>query len=363
MNNAVKLAPTVDWKKDIGPLKALLMDDTISEIMVNNWKEIYVERNGKMELSQTQFSTLQSFNQCVQALCIVAGREVNRRSPFLDAHLPDGSRMNVVVPPVSINGPILTIRKAQAATVDYRAMVAQGTFTEKVAYFLNKAVDARLNIIVTGASSSGKTSLLSVLTSFVDSPQRLIVIEDSSEVIVQVKNHVRMEVPQATPGEVQVTMADLLRNALRMRPDRIVIGECRGDEALDMLMAMNTGHKGSMTTVHANSAMDGLARLESMVMRSGNNIPRSFVQENIAGAIHLIIHTELNPNGKRQISEILEIRGWKDDKYETATLFKWTAERGLLSTGVFPAFVAKSTIPGIKFFENFFHPDQNVKLS
>jgi pilus assembly protein CpaF len=360
-NTATKIAPLGDWRQETGPLKALLMDGEVSEIMVNSWNDIFIERNGFIETSEAKFANAQQFMQCIQALCVFAGREVNRRTPFIDARLPDGSRMNVVVPPVS-HAPVLTIRKAIDSVLNYETMIKSGSLTEKAIYFLNKIVDGRQNIIITGGSGRGKTAMLSVLSSLIDSPQRVIVIEDTSELKVQVKNFVRMELPHAVPGEVQLKMADLLRNALRMRPDRIIVGECRGNETIDMLLAMNTGHEGSMTTVHANSAIDGLARLESLVLNSETNLPRALIQQNIASTVHYVIHMDRDPNGKRRLDEVLEIRGWEDGNYLTAPIFKWTAEAGLLTTGKIPRIAKERPAPGIKFHENFFDPSQNIRL-
>lgn len=359
-NTAVKI--TSDWRTETGPLRPLLLDQDVSEIMCNAWNEIFVERNGVMEQVETAFPNAQAFVTCVQSLCVVAGREVSRRAPFLDARLPDGSRMNVVVPPVAFGSPVLTIRKAINSLLDYRALIAKGAINDKAVYFLNKIVDARQNVVITGGGGSGKTTLLSVLTSFVDGPQRLIVIEDATEVKIQVKNYVRMELPQATIGDEPIKMAELLRNALRMRPDRLVIGECRGGETLDMLMAMNTGHEGSMTTIHANSATDGLARMESMVLHSGTAMPRALIQENIAQTIHFVMHMDLGPDGKRRLDEILELRGWKDGRYDYATIFKWRPDQGLVSTGVLPLIAGEKPVPGITFPEGFFRPEKRIRF-
>lgn len=353
---------TIDWRQDAGPLRPLLMDNEVSEIMANSWNEIFYERNGVIELAKEHFSSPTVFNQCIQSLCVYAGKEVNRRSPFLDARLPDGSRMNVVVPPVAFGGPVLTIRKAINSLMDYRALIERGALTDKAVYFLNKLVDARQNIVITGSSGSGKTTMLSVLTSFVDGAQRLIVVEDTTEVKIQVKNFVRMELPQAGMSDEQITMKDLLKNALRMRPDRLIVGECRGSETIDMILAMNTGHEGSMTTIHANSATDGLTRMESMVLHSGTQLPRALIQQNIATTIQYVMHTDLGPDGKRRLDEILEIRGWDNGTYVTAPIFKWNPKDGLVSTGKLPQIAAEKPVPGIRFPDRFFEPGVKVKF-
>lgn len=358
---AAKLS-TLDWRQEAGPLKPLLMDNDVSEIMANSWNEVFYERNGVIESSREHFASPVAFEQCIQSLCVFAGKEVSRRNPFVDARLPDGSRMNVVVPPVAFGGPVLTIRKAINSLMDFRALIERGALTDKAVYFLNKLVDARQNIVITGASGSGKTTLLSVLTSFVDGAQRLIVVEDTTEVKIQVKNFVRMEVPQLGIAGDEVSMKDLLRNALRMRPDRLIVGECRGAETIDMILAMNTGHEGSMTTIHANSAIDGLTRMESMVLHSGTQLPRSLIQENIATTIQFVMHTDIAPDGKRRLDEILEIRGWENGNYVTAPIFKWTPEGGLLSTGKIPHLAGDKPVSGIKFPERFFEPHVKVKF-
>lgn len=363
MTRALKLTKT-DWKQESGPLKPYLLDDTVSEIMVNSWKEIFIERNGLIEQVDSAFSNAEALMHCVQSLCVFAGREVNRRSPYVDARLPDGSRMNVVVPPVAFGGPVLTIRKALNTLLDFNALVEAGTLTNKAVYFMNKAVDARQNIVITGGGGSGKTTILSILSSFIDGNQRVITVEDATEVTIQVRNFVRMELPQAARGDERLTMADLLRNALRMRPDRIIVGECRGVETLDMLLAMNTGHEGSMTTIHANQASDGLARMESMVVQTGINIPMSLIQKNIGSTIQYVMHMERGPDGKRRLDEILEIRGWENGHYLLTPIFKWTDTKGLQSTGAIPLFAKDKPVPGVRFPDpdEFFKPGTDIKF-
>lgn len=352
-----------DWKRDSGPLKLYLTDETISEIMVNRWDEVFVERNGKIEKGQFAFQNPDSLLACVQAFCVFAGREANRRSPYVDARLPDGSRMNIVVPPVSFGGPVMTIRKAIAKFTDYRSLIKNGSLSEKAAYFLNSAVDARQNIIVSGGTGSGKTTLLSVLSSFIDGNQRVIAIEDTAELQLQVRNFVRLEIPPAHVGETPITMAELLRNALRMRPDRLIIGECRGPEALDMIMAMNTGHEGSMTSIHANRAIDTLGRMETMVLRSGIDVPNHLIQQNLGNTINFIVHMERAEDGRRRLDEILEIRGWDNGEYITETIFKWDPQMGSVSTGKVPKFAEKQSQANPVFPEGFFDPGFIVKLN
>jgi pilus assembly protein CpaF len=354
--------PLADWKREAGPLRAYLSDDTISEIMVNKWDEIFLERNGKIERAQAAFVNEAAFAQCVQSFCAFAGREVNRRAPYADARLPDGSRMNVVVAPVAFGSPAMTIRKARSGFVDYKNLIKIGSITEKAVYFLNHAVDAHQNIIVSGGGGSGKTTLLSVLSSFIDGNQRIVAIEDTAELQIQVRNFVRMEIPPAYSSETEITMAELLRNALRMRPDRILIGECRGAEALDMLMAMNTGHEGSMTTIHANRAIDALRRIESMVLHSGLDIPNSLIQQNVASTLHYVVHLERGVDGQRRVDEILEIRGWEKNNYVTAPIFKWRADTGLVTTGETPRFADPANKGPVQFPSGFFQPNASFSI-
>jgi pilus assembly protein CpaF len=231
-------------------------------------------------------------------------------------------------------------------------------------YFLNKAVDSNQNVVISGGGGTGKTTLLSVLSSFIDGNQRVITVEDATEVTVQVKNYVRMELPKQGSGNDQITMKDLLKNALRMRPNRIIVGECRGEEMADMLLAMNTGHEGSMTTIHANKAVDALSRIESMVLHSGTKMPPALIQQNIASTIHLIVHLERDANGQRRLDEIIEIQGWDNGRYLTAPIFVWDSEQGLISTGTVPRFAVSPPVAGVSFgdAQKFFHPATEVKL-
>lgn len=368
MNPLSNVSNTVtDWKTEAGPLRALIMDANVSEIMVNNWDMIFVEKNGIIEESSVKFKDPDSLMRFVQALAVYVGKELNRRSPCLDARLNDGYRLNIVIPPVALDGPSITIRKPSTQSKSYQDLVNLGHLDAKATYFLSQAVAARQNIIVSGGTGSGKTTLLNVLSSFVRTKERVVTIEDTAELQLKVKNLVRMETKAAIGNDTSVGMDMLLRNALRMRPDRIIIGECRGAETWDMLMAMNTGHEGSMTTVHANTAADALRRLESMILRTGTEAPLSMIQADVANTIHFIVQTSRNMDGKREITEIVEVcgRNAANDDYVTHHVFKNTPE-GIQSTGYIPKFVAEHAgrpDSKVKFPTDFFHPQKKISLA
>lgn len=356
---------STDWKVEAGPLRPLILDPNVSEIMVNTWDRVFVEKNGVIEETTIKFKDPDALMRFVQALSVTVGREVNRRYPCLDARLNDGFRLNVVVPPVALDGPSVTIRKPSAQVKNYQDLVASGDLDAKAIYFLSQAVAARQNIIVSGGTGSGKTTLLNILSGFIRSKERIVTIEDTAELQLKVRNIVRLETKPASGADTALGMDVLLRNALRMRPDRIIIGECRGAEAWDMLMAMNTGHDGSMTTVHANTAADALRRLESMILRTGTEAPLSMIQSDIANTIHIIIQTGRSLEGKREISEIVEITGRAGDEYNINPIFGMTAQ-GLLSTSYIPNFVAReinNANPKVKFPLDFFDPEKKITLS
>lgn len=352
-----------DWKSEAGPLKVFLNDKTVSEIMVNRWDRIFIERNGKIVEAEHHFKNAEALARLVRALAVAVGRELNRRFPCLDARLPDGSRLNLVVPPVSLDGPSITIRKASDAILSYQDLIQKGAIDGKAVFFLNRAVYAKQNIVISGGTGSGKTTFLNVLSSFIADHERVVTLEDTAELRLHVKNIVRMETKPAMGSEPAITMESLLKNALRMRPDRIVIGECRGAEALDMLMAMNTGHEGSLTTVHANTAMGALRRLESMVLRSGIEAPLSMVQTDIANTVNFIVQVDRSFDGKRQVVEILEVYGRDNDSYLTREIFKYDAEKGLVSTGAVPRFVSENRDEKLALNPEIFAPDKKVRLT
>jgi pilus assembly protein CpaF len=357
--------PPQDWRTEAGPLRPLFLDPTVSEIMVNNWQTIFVERNGVIEETQVKFKDDDSLTRFVMSLAVFTGKELNRKSPCLDARLNDGFRLNIVIPPVALEGPSITIRKPSTQAKSYQDLVAAGHLDAKVIYFLSQAVAARQNIIVSGGTGSGKTTLLNILSGFIRSKERVVTIEDTAELQLKVKNIVRMETRPPIGTDPGLGMDMLLKNALRMRPDRIIIGECRGAEAWDMLMAMNTGHEGSMTTVHANTAKDALRRLESMVLRTGIEAPLTMIQSDLANTIHFIVQTGRSLEGKRQITEVVEITGRDKDEYQINPIFKMVAGE-IQSTSYIPKFVTEHVaIPNskVKFPTDFFDPSKKVSLS
>lgn len=356
-------AITTDWRQESGPLKVFLTDPTVTEIMVNRWDRIFIERSGNIEESTYKFKDNEALWRFVQAIAVITKRDLNNRHPYLDARLPDGSRLNIVIPPVALESPIITIRKFNPSIINYQQLVNSGSLDDKSIYFLNHAVQAKQNMIVSGGTGSGKTTMLNILSSFIPTRERVVTIEETAELQFTVKNIVRMETRPAMGAEPAITIHELLRNALRMRPDRIVIGECRGVEAWDMLVAMNTGHEGSLTTLHANSAHDALRRMESMIMHTGSDAPRSMIQEDIAQTINFIIQAERGFDGKRKIVEILEIVGRSGDNYQTNSIFKNVQGQGMVSTGLIPAFITTQKTVKSQFPSNFFAPEFKIKLS
>ncbi len=355
---------TSDWKSEAGPIKVYLNDKTISEIMVNRWDRIFVERNGLIQEGEHSFQNAEALARLVRALAVTVGKELNRRVPYLDARLPDGSRLHLVVPPVALDGPTITIRKSSDHVMSYQELIQKGSIDGKATFFLNRAVYAKQNMVISGGTGSGKTTLLNVMSSFISDHERVVTIEDTAELKLNVRNIVRMETKPATGSEPAITMESLLKNALRMRPDRIVIGECRGAEAMDMLMAMNTGHEGSLTTVHANSAADALRRMESMVLRSGIEAPLSMIQMDLGNTINFIVQAERSFDGKRRVVEILEICGRDKDSYITREIFKYDPDKGcLVSTGIVPRFVEASRDEKLALNAEIFDPDKKVRLT
>ncbi len=291
-----------------GPLKPLLMDESISDIMVNGPANIYVERRGKLERVAVRFRDNDHIASVAQKIAARVGRRIDESSPMVDARLPDGSRVNVIFPPLAIDSPCISIRKFPTHRYDLAGMVANGTMTPGVARLLEIAARARLNVLVSGGTGSGKTTLLNAMSHFIDHSERVVTIEDAAELQLQQPHVIRLETrPPSLEGTGQVTQRDLLRNALRMRPDRIIIGEVRGAEAFDMLQAMNTGHDGSISTVHANSARDALTRVENMVQMGHVNLPSRAIRQQIVGALDIIVQAERMRDGQRRIVQIAEV--------------------------------------------------------
>lgn len=357
-----KNAPALDWRNEAGPIRKFLNDITVTEIMVNRYDKVFIERKGIIEETEGKFDNLEHYMRFVQSLAVSVGRELNRRNPFLDAKLADGSRINIVVPPICVESPCVTIRKFSSVMIHYQNLIHHGAFDEKVLYFLNQAVLARQNIVISGGTGSGKTTLLNLMSQFIPVKERIVTIEDTCELQLSVKNIVKMEC-RSSVGDVQFDIKDLLRNALRMRPDRIIIGEVRGPEAMDMLIAMNTGHDGSMSTLHANSAHDALRRIEAMILRGSNDIPVNSVRQDIASTINIIVQAARSNDGTRRITEIAEVIEKVGDEYRTEKIFEFSQTEGFRSTGYVPKFVERNQNPQIKFSVDFFEPHHKIKLT
>lgn len=317
-----------------GPLNELLTDDNISEIMVNGPKDIYVEIDGKIVKDDSvSFINDEHIIRTIQRLIGPQGRTIDSSNPMVDSRLSDGSRINAVIPPLSVNGPVITIRKFKNNMTKIDDLIRVGTLTNDMANFLEGAVKGKLNIIVCGGTGSGKTTLLNILSSFIGNNERIITIEDAAELKLEQEHVISLETRTMNYNNNSiVSIRDLVINALRMRPDRIVVGECRGKEAFDMLQAMNTGHDGSLTTLHANSCMDALNRLETMVLMSGIEIPIKAIREYIENAIDLVINIERLHDGKRKITNISEVIGFDNDTIKLNTIFEFK-QKGLTKTG------------------------------
>ena len=338
-------------------LQELLDDKTITEIMVNGTGDIFYEREGRISRWERRFEDEEKLGDVIQQIVAGANRRVNESSPIVDARLADGSRVNVVLKPVAVNGPILTIRKFPEEPLTMDELIRRGTITQEAADFMKKMIRAGYNIFISGGTGSGKTTMLNALMDYVPEDERVITIEDSAELQIRhIPNLVRMEARDANDdGEHAVTIRDLIRSALRMRPDRIIVGECRGAEAMDMLQAMNTGHDGSLTTCHANTPRDAISRLENMVLMSGIDFPITAIREQIASAVNLIIQQNRLPDGSRKIVQISEITGREKDivLMHDIFVFKQTGydENGKIvgeyyPTGNIPAFVERLRLKG-----------------
>jgi len=307
-----------------GPIDLFLRDDTISEVMVNGPHNVYIERNGKISPTDVRFLNDDHVMRIIRKIIEPLGRTVNRAHPMVDARLPDGSRVNAIIPPCAIDGPSITIRKFSKNPLTVDDLIAFGTLTQDMADFLQACVVSRLNIIIAGGTGSGKTTLLNVLSSYIPDDERIITIEDAAELQLAQSHVVRLETAAADPdGTGNVTIRDLVINSLRMRPERIIVGECRGGEALDMLQAMNTGHDGSLTTVHANTPRDTIARLETLVLMSGMELPLSVVRRQIASAIDLIVQQARLRDGSRKITHITEVQGLESNTIVLQPIFEF----------------------------------------
>ena len=347
----------VDEILGYGPLEPLLEDPTINEVMVNGPKKVYIERNGKIERTNIEFEDEDHLRRIIDRIVSPLGRRVDESSPMVNARLPDGSRVNAVIPPISLIGPVLTIRKFAKTPLQVEDLIRFGTITPEAVEFLRACILARLNIIISGGTGSGKTTLLNVLSGFIPNDERIITIEDAAELQLRQEHVVTLEArPPNIEGKGQVTIRDLVINSLRMRPDRIIVGEVRGGEALDMLQAMNTGHDGSLTTCHSNSPRDTLARIETMCLMAGMELPLRAIRQQIASAIDLIVHQERMRDGTRKVVSITEVQGMEGDVIVLSDIFTFEQtgiENGkiigrLKPTGIRPKFMDRIEAAGIK---------------
>lgn len=349
-----------------GPINSLINDPTISEIMVNGWNLVFVEREGKIVKTEVQFRDDAHVLHTIDKIITPLGRRIDESSPMVDARLPDGSRVNAIIPPLSIKGPTLTIRKFATDPFQTDDLISFGTMTHEVARFLKACVKGRLNIMVSGGTGSGKTTTLNVLSSFIPERERIITIEDAAELQLRQEHVITLESrPSNIEGRGKVTIRDLVINSLRMRPDRIIVGEVRGGEALDMLQAMNTGHDGSISTLHANSPRDALARLETMVLMAGMDLPLRAIREQVASAINLIVHQGRFADGTRKIMRVSEVVGMEGEVITLQDIFVFKQEgvdervriKGrLMPTGIIPIFLENLSGTGENISKEIFNP-------
>jgi pilus assembly protein CpaF len=362
----------LDELTGFGPIQPLLDDDDVSEVMVNGPKKVFIEKKGRLTKSAVTFDDDDHVLRVIDRIILPLGRRVDADTPTVDARLPDGSRVNAVVRPVSIDGPSITIRKFRKDKLSIQQLIDFGSLTPQMAEFIRACVLAHLNIVISGGTGSGKTTLLNVLSSYIPEEERIITIEDAAELQLQQDHVLRMETKVAnTDGRGAVSIRDLVRNSLRMRPDRIVVGECRGGEALDMLQAMNTGHDGSLTTLHANSPRDAISRMETMVLMAGMDLPLKVVRQQISSAVDLIIQQSRLKDGSRKVTAITEVVGMEGDIVVLTDIFKFeqtgTGENGkivgeLKATGIRPIFSPRIEAAGLKLGAELFMPPGGLNL-
>lgn len=347
-----------------GPLEMLLKDPTISDILINGPHKVYVERRGKLEKTDVKFRDNDHLLQIIDRIVSKVGRRVDETSPMVDARLPDGSRVNAIIPPLALDGPAMSIRRFGTNPLKLEDLLNYKAFTPEMAMLMEAAIKARLNVIISGGTGCGKTTLLNTLSSFIPSDERIVTIEDAAELQLQQDHVVRLETrPANIEGKGEVNTRDLVRNALRMRPDRIIIGECRGAEALDMLQAMNTGHDGSLTTLHANNPRDAQARLETMIMMTGFDLPIKAMRQQISSAIDLIIQANRLQGGPRKVTTLTEVMNMEQDVIITQDIFRFKqlgidqngrAHGQFEATGVRPSFMHRLEAKGVKLPSNMF---------
>ena len=352
----------------LGPLEPFLKDDTIADVLINTYNQIFIERFGKLELSESRFKDDTHLMKIIDKIVSSVGRRIDESSPMVDARLTDGSRVNVIIPPLALDGPIMSIRRFGRDPLLINDLILLKSFTKEIGEILKGIVKAKLNILISGGTGSGKTTLLNVLSQFIPEEERIVTIEDAAELQLKQNHLVRLETrPSNIEGKGEVTSRDLVRNSLRMRPDRIIVGEVRGMEAFDMLQAMNTGHEGSITTIHANSSRDALMRLESMVAMAKLDISNEFMRRFIASAINIIIQISRFPDGTRKLISIQEITGMEGNIITLQEIFSFLqtgiSEDGKVEGhfrfhGVRPRFVDKFAVAGISIPREIFDPDK-----
>jgi pilus assembly protein CpaF len=339
-----------------GPLERLLSDDTVTEIMVNGAYEVWIERDGHLYKTAVRFTDDSHLQRVISKMAAEVGRRIDEGSPMVDARMPDGSRINAVIPPLSLSGPLMTIRKFGSERLKVGDLIRVATLTPETAELLERCVQARLNVLISGGTGAGKTTLLNALSASIPDSERIVTIEDAAELRLAQRHVLRLECrPANIEGEGEVTIRDLVRNSLRMRPDRIIVGEVRGAEALDMLQAMNTGHDGSLCTVHSNSTRDALARIETMVLMAGYDLPLRAVRQQVTSALDLIIHLERMPDGARKVTAITEVQRMESDVITLQDLFRYEANGNgnggagsLKGTGLRPLFLEKFERRGVR---------------
>jgi pilus assembly protein CpaF len=358
------LEAVADEALGLGPLEPLLRDPSISEVMVNDIDKVYFEREGRIFRAPTKFRDKQHVMRIIERIVAPLGRRIDESSPMVDARLPDGSRVNITIPPASPKAPSITIRKFRADKMRMADLVAVGALSEATAEFLAMCVRAHLNIIISGGTGTGKTTMLNALSAFIPNTERIITIEDPSELRLQQDHVITLEArPASIEGKNQIKQRDLVRNCLRMRPDRIIVGEVRGEEAFDMLQAMNTGHDGSISTIHANNPREALSRLENMVLMAGMDLPSRAIREQIASAIHIFIQISRLQDGSRRVTHVTEVSGMEGDTITLQDIFLFKLDRvdedgkvhgAMKPTGIRPGFVHKFAMAGIELPNNLF---------
>ena len=349
-----------------GPLEILMKEDGIADIMINGPKRVFVEKHGKIIKHDVTFRDNDHLLQILDRIVSRVGRRVDETSPMVDARLPDGSRLNAIIPPLALDGPSLTIRKFGSRPMTLEDLLNFGAFTPEMVMLLEGSIKARLNIIVSGGTGSGKTTLLNTLSSFIQQDHRVITIEDAAELQLQQEHVLRLETrPANIEGKGRITATDLVKNALRMRPDRVIIGECRGPETLDMLQAMNTGHEGSMTTVHSNNPRDAVSRIETLILMGGSELPLKAIRHQVASAVNMIIQANRLQGGPRKITSITEVVGMEQDTIVTQEIFRFQQDGidangkafgHFEATGVRPSFMPRLEASGVRLPANLFAP-------